>query len=140
MKIRHFLLLTFATILLIGVSDIAAQSRNGTYYRSDRYGRGDITFKEVGKGKSRRLNFYISIAGAQRGTCIGDHRGKAKWISSNMAEYNGDFNEVNANGDAISCRLTFVFSKNRVTVRETNCDDFHGVACQFEGSYNLRKR
>ena len=140
MKIRHFLLLTFATILLIGVSDITAQSRNGTYYRSDRYGRGDITFKEVGKGKSRRLNFYVSIAGAQRGTCIGDHRGKAKWISASMAEYNGDFDEVNADGDAISCRLTFVFSKNRVTVRETNCGDFHGVACQFEGTYTLRKK
>jgi|GEM_PF-5433773 len=134
----RIVLLTMLSIIFAGM--LNAQNRLGTYYRSDEYGRGDITFKEVGSGKSKRLNFYVSIAGAQRGTCIGDHRGKAKWIESNVAEYNGDFNEVNSDGEAVGCRLTFVFAGNRVTVRETNCNDFHGVSCQFEGKYTLRRK
>ena len=119
---------------------VYSQNRSGTYYRSDKYGKGDITFKEVGNGKSKRLNFYVSIGGARWGTCIGDHRGKAKWIDANIAEYNGDFNEVNSDGAAVGCRLTFVFAGNRVTIRETNCDDYHGAMCQFEGIYTLKRK
>ncbi len=129
------LFLTSVFVLAVAVT-VSAQNRNGTYYRSDEYGRGDITFREVKRGKTKILNFEISIAGATRGTCIGGLKGKAKWIDANVAEFNGDFNERNPEtGEAIGCRITFVFSGSRVILREDDCNDFHGVSCQFEGTF-----
>ncbi len=129
-------------LFLIGVfvltfaAPISAQNRSGTYYRSDEYGRGDITFREVKRGKTKILNFEISIAGATKGTCIGGLKGKAKWIDAKVAEFNGDFNERDPETDeAIGCRITFVFSGNRIILREDDCNDFHGVSCQFEGTF-----
>ncbi len=127
------LVITFLSIMLVvvAVSEMNAQSRSGTYYRSDEYGRGTVTFKDLGSAKSRRLSFYVLISGAQRGTCMGEHRGTAKWLSSSVAEYDSS---------AAGCRLTFMFSGRRVMVRETNCDDSHGVVCQFEGTYVLKRK
>jgi hypothetical protein len=138
-------LLLIGGLVLAFVATATAQSRSGTYYRSDEYGRGDITFREVKRGKTKVLNFEISIAGATRGTCIGGLKGKAKWIDANVAEFNGDFNDRDLEtGEAIGCRITFVFSGNRVILREDDCNDFHGVSCQFEGTFkrpsNLSKK
>lgn len=71
------------------------------------------------------------------GFCIGELSGIAQEISSNTFEYNTDFNEKDSkNGEAISCRLTFIFSDSDIIVRETNCNEEHGVACNFEGKFS----
>jgi hypothetical protein len=128
-------LLFINVFVLTLVSTVSAQVRSGTYYRSDENGKGDITFREVNRGKSRVLNFEVLIAGATRGTCVGDMKGKAKWIDTNVAEYE---NSPEAAENPI-CRLTFIFSKNRVLVREDDgCKFYHGAACQFEGTYEKR--
>ncbi len=129
-------LFLISVFVLTFIPTVSAQKRYGTYYRSDEYGRGDITFQEVQRGKIKGLNFEISIAGGTRGICIGGLKGKAKWIDANVAEFNGEFNERDAeNGEAIGCRLTFIFSSNRVVVREHDCNNFHGASCQFEGTF-----
>jgi hypothetical protein len=124
-------------IILILAFTASAQ-KSGTYQRSDQYGRGEIKITEIKKGKTKLLKFAIWVAGAVRGTCIGDFEGIAKWESSNTAEYNGDFNEVNSEGEAIGCRLTFIFSGNSIIVREHECNDFHGASCGFEGTYKRK--
>ena len=134
MKIILGLFLTFA-LAVIGFGQ--NKNHSGAYYRK----KGDVTFKEIGKGKNRVINFEIYAAGAVVGTCVGHFNGKAKWIAANIAEYNGDFNATKKDtGEPISCRLTFVFSGNQVSVRETNCDEYHGMECNFEGTYKRKSQ
>ncbi len=128
-------LLLISVFVLTLVSTITAQNRSGTYYRSDENGRGDITFREVKRGKTKVLNFEVFVAGATTGTCIGDMKGKAKWIDTNVAEYENSPEDP----ENPICRLTFIFSKNRVLVREEDsCKFYHGASCQFEGTYKKR--
>jgi hypothetical protein len=103
-----------------------AQMRSGAYDRTDK--QGDLTIKENKKG------FYFAVLahGKSEAPCFGQFKGQAKWISANIAEFNGDFN---AN---TGCRLTFSFSSNQLIVRETNCEDYHGASCNFEATYRKR--
>jgi len=93
------------------------------------------------RGKTKVLNFEVSISNIRHPPCIGSFKGRAKWVDTNVAEYNGDYNERNPEtGEAESCRLTFIFSGNRVIVREADCGIHHGVSCQFEGTYQRGSR
>lgn len=127
-------------ILVLGVvATSSAQNRNGTYYRDD--GRGDITFREVKRGNVNVLNFQISVLGSKKASCVGTFKGKAVWIDTNVAEFNSNYNETdNDTGETISCRLTFTFSGNRVIVREDDCGDYHGVSCNFEGTFARKQQ
>ena len=128
-------LLFISIFVLTLVSTVTAQNRSGTYYQSDENGRGDITFREVKLGKTNILNFAVFVAGAATGTCIGDMKGKATWIDLNVAEYENSPEEP----ENPICRLTFIFSKNLVLVREEDsCKFYHGAACQFEVMYKKR--
>jgi hypothetical protein len=113
--------------ILISV-DATAQSRSGTY----RNRNGEIRIREM-TGSSRYLSFSIEVGNPSPPLCIGNLRGRATWLEESIAEYNSDFNEG-------SCRLTFTFSGNRVVVRETNCDEHHGVSCSFEGTFTRAGR
>lgn len=126
-----FLFLTIA----VCTSDFNAQNRSGTYNRKDKWGSGQLV---ITGGKSF-VNFRLNVGRTGKTMfemCIGEMKGKAKWVSENIAEYNGDFNERDEDGEVISCRLTFIFSGNTITIREGDCNDYHGAMCNFEGKYS----
>ena len=108
--------------------EASAQSRSGTY--RNRY--GEIKIQQT-LGNPRSLNFSIEVGNPTPPLCIGNLKGKAKWLEENIAEYNSDFNQG-------SCRLTLTFSGDRVIVRETNCDEEHGASCSFEGTFTRTSR
>ena len=133
------------TLLLILLLTVAAfgQSHSGTYDRIGKtrsqgviagIGDSEITFRDIRRGKTKTLRFAIKVFGRREAPCLGEFSGKATWVDANTAEYNGDFNSVKANG----CRLTFIFSANRVIFREHACGDFHGASCDFEGIFRRR--
>ena len=113
----------------------SAQSKSGTYNRKDKWGFGQLV---INSGKSS-LTFRLNVGRTGKSMferCVGEMQGKARWVSENIAEYNGDFNERNADGEAAGCRLTFIFSGNSITIREGDCNDYHGAMCNFEGKYS----
>jgi len=133
-------LLIAGCVLTLAMS-VAAQNRSGTYHRNNKWVRNNITFREVQRGKTKVLNFEISISNIRHPPCLGSFKGQAKWVDTNVAEYNRDYNERNPEtGEAESCRLTFIFSGNRVIVRENDCGMYHGVSCEFEGTYVRKSR
>jgi hypothetical protein len=130
-------------LLLISSTALSAQNRSGTYDRIGKVagrgviagiGDGDITFRDIRRGKTKTLNFAIKVYGRTEAPCLGDLKGKAKWIDANTAEYNGDLESAKTPG----CRITFIFSGKRVLIREHDCNDFHGASCDFEGTYRRR--
>jgi hypothetical protein len=130
-----FLVFNFAVCIL----DVNAQSRSGTYNRKDKWGSGRLV---ITSGKSF-FSFKLNVGRTGKTLfeyCVGEMKGRAKWIAKNIAEYNGDFNERDADGEAIGCRLTFVFTGNTITIREGDCNDFHGAMCNFEGKYSRPAR
>lgn len=122
---------------------IPAQNRSGTYDRRDKWGSGQLVITDNPGAKTLRFKLSVGRTGRSYAEyCVGEFKGKAKWVSKNMAEYNGDFNEKGSDGEAIGCRLSFVFSGTTITIRETDCRDYHGAMCNFEGKYrrsNKRK-
>lgn len=126
-----FLLFSF----VISSADLNAQNRSGIYNRKDKWGSGRLV---ITSGKTS-VTFKLNVGRTGKSLieyCVGELNGKAKWIAENVAEYNGDFNERDSEGQAIGCRLTFVFTGNTITIRESDCNDFHGAMCNFEGKYS----
>ena len=129
------------SFFLMLITTVSAQNRSGTYHRNNKWVRNNITFREVKRGNTRVLNFQISISNIRHPPCLGSFKGVAKWIDANVAEYNRDYDQRNPDtGEAESCRLTFIFSGNGVIVREDDCGSYHGVSCEFEGTYVKRSR
>ncbi len=129
--------LLFLLSVLITASEInaLAQNRVGTYDRKDKYGNGTLKIREASRSIIS-FNIRVGNSGSTLASfCVGELKGKAKWVAFNTAEYNERDKQTS---EAVRCRLTLVFSGNRIVVRETHCDHYHGVACQFEGSY-IRK-
>ena len=130
-------------LLLLLTGATFGQAHSGTYDRIGKtrshggiagIGDGEVTFRDIRRGKTKTLRFAIKVFGRREAPCLGELKGQAKWVDINTAEYNGDFNSETAAG----CRLTFIFSGNRVIIREHECDDFHGASCDFEGTFRRR--
>lgn len=117
-----------------------AQNYNGTFTRNDQNGKGEIYLKNVTLKNKKLLKFSFFASGKQKGTCVGEISGYAKWINAKTAEFNSDGKERdNETKDFINCRMTFIFlSANRVKIVDKNCDDWHGAACTFEGTYRKK--
>ncbi len=133
------LLFLLCILTLMCATSALAQSRSGTYNRKDKFGSGQLVITEIKRGKTSYIKFKLNVGRTGKTYaeyCVGEFEGKATWQSKNIAEYNADFNERNSDGEAVGCRLTFVFSGNSVTIRETDCNDYHGVMCNFEGKYS----
>lgn len=124
-------------LFVLSVVDASAQSRSGTFNRKDKWGSGRLIISD--KGRRNAFSFKLNVGRTSKNIwemCVGEMSGKAKWISENIAEFNADFNERNSDGEAVACRLTFVFSGNTINIRETDCNDYHGAMCNFEGKYS----
>ena len=125
------------TLALLLSGYLSAQNHSGTYDRKDKWGFGQLVITE--KTGSKTLIFKLNVGRTGKSYaeyCVGEFEGKAKWVSKNMAEYNGDFNQRDSDGEVIGCRLSFVFSGNTITIRETDCNDYQGAMCNFEGKYS----
>ena len=128
-------------LILMLIITVSGQNRSGTYRRYNKWVRNNITFQEVKQGNTKVLKFQISISNIQHPPCLGSFEGVAKWIDANVAEYNRNFDERDPEtGEAEPCRLTFIFSGNRVIVREDDCGMYHGISCEFEGTYVRKSR
>ncbi len=130
-------------LILFSFSVLSAQNRSGTYHRLGKtrshgviagIGDGEITFRDIRSGKTKTLRFAIKVFGRKEAPCLGELKGQAKWVDIHTAEYNGDLNSETA----VGCRLTFIFSGNRVIIREHECSDFHGASCDFKGTFRRR--
>lgn len=133
------LLFLFCILALVCVTDVFAQNRSGTYNRKDKLGSGQLVITEVKRGQSSYIKFKLNVGRTGKTFaeyCVGEFKDKARWQSENIAEYNADFIERDSDGELVGCRLTFVFFSNSVIVRETDCNDYHGVMCSFEGKYS----
>ncbi len=94
------------------------------------YGTGKMNMVSVRDGrKSDRISFFIHLE-KDNGTCTGELKGEAKWISPGKAVYQEA-------GDP--CILNFIFSSNSVSLSESGCGARHGLNCTFNGSYVRRK-
>ncbi len=128
-----------AFTLVFFATNTSAQNYSGTYNRKDKFGFGRLKITEIKRGKISFVRFELNVGrkGKSYGDyCVGEFKDEANWQSENIAEYNTDFNKRSSEGEAISCRLTFVFVGNTITIRETDCNDYHGVMCNFEGKYS----
>lgn len=105
-----------------------------TYIRHDEDSGGKLIIKV----KGGHFSFAIAVKGTKAAPCRGYFEGVAEFETETLAEYNRDFNETVA-GEAVSCRLTFIFNGRTVTVREHECSGSHGAACGFEGVYRLSR-
>ncbi|MGC2237727.1 MAG: hypothetical protein WA584_16305 [Pyrinomonadaceae bacterium] len=150
-KMRIFIVINLCLIFALSIISANAQGLNGKYSYIKKNSSGEITIREIKKSKSgkKQLSFKIGVGqdgGSNMfGFCIGELSGIAKEVSSNIYEYNSDFNEKDSDtGEATSCRLTLNFSGKNVIVRELNCDKKHGAACNFEGKFthptSIRKK
>ena len=94
------------------------------------YGSGKMNLVSVRDGrKSDRVTFFIHFE-TGNGSCTGELKGEARWLSPGKAVYRVD-------GDP--CVLNFVFSSNSVSLSEAGCGARHGLNCSFNGSYTRRK-
>ncbi len=138
----HKGLFFLALFVVLGMTKaITAQKRSGTYDRNDKWGSGQLIITDNPRAKTLRFKLSVGRTGKSFAEyCIGEFKGKAKWVSKNMAEYNGDFDQRDSDGEVIGCRLSFVFSGNSITIRETDCNDYHGAMCNFEGKYSRTRK
>ena len=127
MRMSYIGLLLICASLFSSI-EASAQSRSGTY--RNKY--GELKIQPL-QGEPRSFNFSIAVGNPTPPLCIGNLKGKAKWLEENIAEYNSDFKQG-------SCRLTFTFSGDRAIVRETNCGEEHGASCNFEGTFTRTSR
>jgi hypothetical protein len=90
--------------------------------------RNFITVRD-GKDNSRLL-FFVHFE-KDEGSCKGELKGEAKFISANVARYR-------ANGDP--CTVDFTFGVTGVTMKEVEgCGNHRDIKCFFEGYYSKRK-
>lgn len=132
------LLAIIAVFFSVGIfADKAfSQTTSGTYFRSDTNGRGEVKVK-IGKGK---LTFEIIALGKQKGTCVGEMKGTATFMNATTAHFNPNRKEKDEiSGETMSCQFIFIFlSRTRLKVLEKSCEDYHGAACTFQGTYRKR--
>ncbi len=88
-------------------------------------------FVSVRDGKNpSEINFFVHFE-KNKGECNGELKGKARFISSTVAQYYEPGNP---------CTIQLSFSNARVTMKETRgCGSYRDIKCYFEGSYVKKK-
>lgn len=147
MRINFFLLFL---LMLISMVNVQGQNRSGVYRynKTEANGNerwGEVVIKEIRRKKTVIVSFTVS-AEVYNDKCVpcwcnGEMRGTAKWTDPNVAEHTADLTERDPeNGELAKCHLIFFFSGNRITIRSKDCLDYHGAACDFDGTYTRLRR
>lgn len=95
-------------------------------YRKDK--KNFISFRD-GRDSSE-LRFFVHFE-KNKGECVGDLKGVARFISPGKALYKESGNP---------CTLEFTFSSRSVTMKEIEgCGSYRGIRCFFEGNFPKAK-
>jgi hypothetical protein len=96
------------------------------------YSQDKRNFIAVRDGKDpSRIVFFVHFE-KDDGGCKGELKGIAKFVTANMARYNGN------NGDP--CVVEFTFGAAGVTMKELEgCGNHRDIKCFFEGYFDKRK-
>lgn len=88
-------------------------------------------FISVRDGRSNSvIRFFVHFE-KEKGTCVGELKGEARFISPTVARYS-------SNGDP--CSVQFTFTDKNIRMKELEgCGNHRGIRCYFEGSYEKRK-
>lgn len=79
----------------------------------------------------RRATEPVFFVHFEKGDCHGELKGTARFVSATTAVFQESGNP---------CTLEFIFSTNRVVMKETGgCGSFRDIKCFFEGSYPKKK-
>jgi hypothetical protein len=101
-----------------------------THRFAEDYGSGKMNLVSIRDGRKKdRITFFVHFE-KKNGSCVGELKGEAFWKSSTKAEYRQA-------GDP--CVLQFQFSKQGVTLKESNCGSRRGTDCLFDGSFARKK-
>ena len=131
-------------LLLLSVVSVTAQNRSGTYeyskigeYKTEYWGQ--IEIREIIRKKRKVLQFKISAGAYNKNQiaagCVGELEGIAQWTAPNVAEYQEPYKQDKDYPRDEFCHLTFFFTGNRLVVRQTSCNYYHGANCGFEGTF-----
>ena len=106
-----------------------------TFSRKSKYA-GDYVlnsrnFISVRDGKNpSELQFFVHFE-KSNATCNGELKGRARFISSTVAQYNESGNP---------CTIQLAFTNSRVTMKETaGCGTYRDIKCFFEGTFYKKK-
>ncbi len=137
--LRNYFLLLFVIFLTVSNASFA-QNRSGTYqWKYKDIAIGIVKITELKGDKNKTINFKLEVEQTDY-PCVGEISGKAKWVLSNLFEYNSNRPIRDSETKELNyCRLTFVFSGNSLIVRESDCEVFHGARCNFEGEFTRVK-
>ncbi|MBS1665921.1 MAG: hypothetical protein JST58_00945 [Bacteroidetes bacterium] len=81
----------------------------------------------VRDGKSAGSFLFFVHFEKDNGTCNGELKGKAKFLSANTAQYRGSTDP---------CTINFSFGNNKVNMKEVDgCGNYRDIKCFFEGTY-----
>ena len=87
-----------------------------------------ISFRD-GKNSSEIL-FFVHFE-KNKGECVGELKGTARFVSSKMAQYKESGNP---------CTLEFTFTSSAVSMKEVEgCGSYRDIQCFFEGRYPKKK-
>jgi hypothetical protein len=65
-----------------------------------------------------------------KGECVGELKGTARFVSTKMARYKESGNP---------CTLEFTFGTSSVTMKEDGCGSYRDIKCFFDGTYPKKK-
>jgi hypothetical protein len=96
------------------------------------YVKNKRNFVSVRDGKNNsEILFFIHFE-KDEGQCKGELKGRARFISKELAQYNETGNP---------CTIQLAFTGSLVSVKETDgCGSYRDIKCFFEGSYTKRKK
>lgn len=88
-------------------------------------------FISVRDGRSNSMVRFFVHFEKEKGSCIGELKGEARFISPTVARYS-------SNGDP--CSIQFTFSDKNIRMKELEgCGSHRGIRCYFEGVYDKHK-
>jgi hypothetical protein len=88
-------------------------------------------FISVRDGRSNSVVRFFVHFEKNKGDCIGELKGEARFVSPGVARYS-------ASGDP--CSVQFTFTDKNVRMKELEgCGNHRGIRCYFEGVYNKHK-
>jgi hypothetical protein len=112
------------------INPIDTLSRRNKY--AGDYIKNKRNFVSVRDGKNNsEILFFIHFE-KDNGECNGELKGKARFISKELAQYNESGNP---------CTIQLAFTGNLVNIKETDgCGSYRDIKCFFEGSYPKKKK
>lgn len=88
-------------------------------------------FVSVRDGRSNSVVRFFVHFEKDKGSCIGELKGEARFISPTVARYS-------SNGDP--CSIQFTFTDKNIRMKELEgCGNHRGIRCYFEGVYTKHK-